>query len=247
MYKGHNVATVVLAYNAGRFISSVVDGLPDFIDRIYVIDDASRDNTIQVVRKIDNPKLSLILRSTNGGPGAALLTGYQAALKEAADIVVKVDGDGQMPPGQIEDLIMPIVSGRADYTKGDRLSIASNRRGMPRFRLFGNWLLTWLTHIASGYWHINDTQNGFTAISAKALKATGPDLYHHFGYLNDLLVRLNIHHLRVIDVPMPARYGSEKSCIRLGTFVGRVSFLLLRCFFWRLRVKYLWRLHVEPG
>lgn len=238
---GHKVGAVVLAYKVENHVRNVVESLPDSIDKVYVVDDGSPDRTGEIIQTLALPQVQLIKHETNRGPGAALLTGYQAALKDNMDIVVKVDGDGQMPLERIEDLITPILEGRADYTKGDRLSISKHRQVMPRFRLFGNLMLTWLTRIASGYWHINDSQNGFTAISRKALEIEGLNLYPYYGYLNDLLVQLNVHCVRVLDVPMPAMYGGEKSNIRLRKYVPRVSMFLMRRFIWRLRVKYLRR------
>jgi len=238
---GHKIGAVVLAYKVESHVKDVIENLPDSIDRIYVIDDGSPDKTGEIVHALDLPRVRLIRHDTNLGPGAALLTGYHAALRDGMDIVVKVDGDGQMPLERTEDLIVPIMAGQADYTKGDRLSDPRHRQSMPRFRLFGNMMLTWLTRIASGYWHVNDSQNGFTAISRKALEIDNLNLCPYYGYLNDILVQLNVRNLRVLDVPMPAIYGDEKSCIRLGKYVPTVSMFLLRRFIWRFKIKYLKR------
>ncbi len=240
MYKGHKIGVVVLAYNVEKFIVSTVEELPNFVDKVYVIDDGSVDKTAEVVRNLGYPQVILIEHGKNKGPGAGLKTGYQAALSDDIDITVKVDGDGQMPVEYMEPLIDPIVLGKADYTKGDRLSRVENRKGMPRFRLFGNLILTWLNRIASGYWNINDPQNGYTAISKSALNIVNSNnIYAYYGYLNDILVQLNIHHFKVIDVQMPSKYGEEKSSIKLRKYIPKLSAFLLRRFLFRLKRKYI--------
>ena len=238
MYNGHKVGVVVLAYNVAELIGDTIRGLPDFIDKIYVIDDGNVDKTPEIVKSLNHNSVKLIRHETNRGPGAALNTGYRAALEDKTDIIIKVDGDGQMPLDQMENIIIPIIEGKAGYTKGDRISNRHNRQGMPRFRLVGNLLLTWLTRIASGYWHLSDSQNGFTAVSGAVLQKMDLKLYPYYGYLNDILIQLNIHSVRVLDIPMPAKYGKEKSSIRLRAYVPKLSFFLLRRFLWRLRVKY---------
>lgn len=241
MYNGRKVGVVVLAYNVAEFIEDTIKGVPDFMDKIYVVDDGNVDKTPEIVKSLNHNRVKLMRHETNRGPGAALNTGYNAALEDKMDIIVKVDGDGQMPLDQIENIIIPIVEGKADYTKGDRISNRYNRQGMPRFRLVGNLLLTWLTRIASGYWHLNDTQNGFTAISSTALQQMDLKLYPYYGYLNDILIQMNVHSARVVDVPMPAKYGKERSSIHLTKYVSKVSILLLSRLFWRLKETYLKR------
>lgn len=242
MYRNARIGVVVLAYNVGSFVESVIEGLPGFIDAIYIVDDGSTDNTSGVIGKLNNHKVNLISHKHNLGPGAGLRTGYRAALADDMNVVVKVDGDGQMPLDQIENLINPIIEKRADYTKGNRLFNRSYSSTMPRFRLLGNYLLTWLTRIESGYWHVSDSQNGYVAISRKALQTIDLNFYNYYGYLNDILARLNIYNFKVLDVPMPARYGKEKSMIKLSRFIFKVSFRLLKTYLWRLKTKYLSKL-----
>lgn len=173
---------------------------------------------------------------TNRGRGAAVKTGYKAALDDEIDIVAVLDGDGQMDPDMLDRLIAPIVDGEADYAKGNRLATAELRNQMSRWRLFGNALLTLLTRAASGYWRTTDAQNGYTAVSSEALGWLDIDmLYDDYGFLNDVLVHLNVHDARVVDVPMPAVYGDEESGITYRTFVPRLSALLVGRFLWRLR------------
>jgi len=176
----------------------------------------------------------------NRGAGGAIKTGYLAALEDKVDIVPTVDGDGQMDLSQLPKLLDPIVEDEADYAKGNRLLYKEFRSEMPAFRFFGNSILTFLTKVASGYWKTMDPQNGYTAISGYALANVGiENMYEYYGYCNDLLVKLNAKGMRVADVAMPAVYGDEESSITYTTYIRKVSGMLLRNFFWRLKVKYL--------
>ena len=188
---------------------------------------------------VDTQRIVPIRHDVNRGAGAALRTGYLYALSDGIDIVVSMDADGQMDPNQLPRLLDPIVDDVADYAKGNRLASRNNRAGMPSFRLFGNWLLTQLTRLATGYWRIADPQNGYTAISFGALSRIGiEDIPDDHNYTNDVLVRLNACELRVADVAMPAVYDDEESTIRYRTFIPRTSATLLRGFIHRLRTRY---------
>lgn len=238
MLANHRIGVVVLAYMVEDQIEHTIETQPAFVDEVYVVDDGSTDATAERIAKLATGNVHLIRHEENRGPGAGLRSGYQAALADGMDIVAKVDGDGQMESAGLESLITPVVNGEADYTKGNRLSSPEHRRSMPRFRLLGNRILTWQTRIASGYWHLDDAQNGYTAISRRALETINLDLCPYYGYLNDLLIQLHAHGFRLMDVPMPAKYGGEKSSIRLRLYVPRVSKVLLAGFFWRLRMEY---------
>jgi hypothetical protein len=145
-----------------------------------------------------------------------------------------------MNPMQLPKLLMPIIEGKADYTKGNRLLSEEFRVGMSKWRAFGNGLLTMITKISSGYWHIMDPQNGYTAISREALSNMDlHNLYTYYGYCNDMLVKLNAFGLRTVDVTMPARYGQERSTIKYGSYMGKVSIMLFKKFLWRLKMKYM--------
>ncbi|MCU4974131.1 glycosyltransferase family 2 protein [Halobacteria archaeon AArc-m2/3/4] len=180
-----------------------------------------------------------IRHEENQGAGGALRTGYLHAYADGVDVAVAMDADGQMDPAQLPALLDPIVEGVADYAKGNRLATRDDWREMPPFRLFGNLLLTGLTKASSGYWRLQDPQNGYTAMSQRALSeldlAAIPDDH---DYTNDLLVRLNAAGLRVADVAMPAVYGDEESTIEFGTFVRTTSVTLARGFLWRLQWTY---------
>ncbi|MCO8247106.1 MULTISPECIES: glycosyltransferase family 2 protein [unclassified Haladaptatus] len=253
MYEGHTIGVVVPAYNEEGFVGDVLDSLPDFVDRIYAVDDASTDGTWDEIRahatierapragESDDTVSGVVAiqHAVNRGAGAAIKTGYLAAREDGTDITVTVDADGQMDPDIMTRFLDPIVAGDAEYTKGDRLSNSELRKEMPRFRLLGNWLLTGLTRIASGYWSITDPQNGYTAISLPALEAIDLEgMYEYYGYCNDILVKLNVAGMRVADVDMPATYGDEESSIKYGDYIPKVSLMLLRNFFWRLGARY---------
>ncbi len=241
MYRKRKIAVVVPAYNEERLIGQTLSGMPGFVDKIYVIDDSSTDGTAQVVRQFQqqNKKIYLISHEQNQGVGAAIISGYKKALRDKAEVVAVMAGDDQMDPVQLPRLLDPIIDGKADYSKGNRLSRSEHKVGMSRWRQFGNFLLGTLTKMSSGYWHVQDPQNGYTAISQRALNKLDLDrVYTYYGYCNDMLTKLNVLGLKVCEVDMPARYGLEQSKIRYGIYMRKVSLLLLRNFFWRLRVKY---------
>nr|WP_247420208.1 glycosyltransferase family 2 protein [Halomarina salina] len=252
-----SIGVVVPAYNEEQFVGGVVETMPPFVDRIYVVDDRSTDDTWSVVTDYADPEAITVGRTDestppdvgrvvpirheeNRGVGGAIKTGYKRALADRMDVTVVMGGDGQMDPDYLTDLVNPIVSGYAEYTKANRLYSSGHSEGMSRWRLFGNQLLSGLTRITSGYWRLSDPQNGYTAISLPALETVDVDsMYEYYGYCNDLLVKLNVHGMRVADVPVPAVYGDEESSITYPQYIVRVSWMLFRNFVWRLRVKYV--------
>ena len=238
MNQGYKLGVVVPAFNEATLIAETLESMPLSADRIYVINDGSSDATGQVIEGFNNGRFCIISNGHNQGVGASIVTGYKKALEENMDIIVVMAGDNQMDAKHLPELLDPIIKGEADYTKGERLSRFNYSSGMSMWRLFGNWLLTLLTKIASGYWNISDPQNGYTAITRDALERIDLDsVYPRYGYCNDLLVKLNVAGCRVTDVPIPARYGMEKSKIRYGKYITSVSPLLLRGFLWRLCAK----------
>jgi glycosyltransferase involved in cell wall biosynthesis len=254
MYRDHTVAAVIPAYNEEGYVGSVIEELPTFLDRAYVVDDGSTDGTwaeieSQAAERNDGYEghfedlVVPIRHESNRGVGGAIKTGYRRARDEGIDVTVVLGGDDQMNPSELTRYIDPIVDGDADYTKGNRFARAEDWERMPSFRLLGNVILSYLTKIASGYWNVMDSQNGYAAISLEALRKTDIDgMYEYYGYCNDLLVRLNVADVRVADVPRSADYAySEgwKSHIEYDEYIPRVSAMLLRSFFWRLRRKYL--------
>lgn len=260
MYRGNTIGVVIPAYNEAGFVGNVITTVPPFIDRVYVVDDCSTDDTWTEIQqharlvngraRTDEPladggsafvqRVVPIRHEQNGGVGAAITTGYARARDDGIDVVAVLNGDGQMDPNNLARVADPIVDGVADYVKGNRLVFRDYRRGMSAWRFFGNSVLSFLTKVASGYWKLTDPQNGYTAISGTALEELDLDeLYEDYGFLNHLLVHLNARGMRVADVAMPAIYGDETSGIRYSKFIPRLSWLLLRSFVWRLKVKYL--------
>ena len=255
MYEEHTIGVVVPAYNEEGYVGDVVDSIPEFVDRIYVIDDASTDGTWGEIREraaaYNERRPSVVPRferrvvpiqhDENRGAGGAIKTGYLAAREDRIDVTVTIDADGQMDTELLPRFLDPIVEDRADYAKGNRF-IARDLDSMPRFRLIGNSILSLLTKIASGYWKTSDPQNGYTAISLRALDGMDLDgMYEYYGYCNDVLVKLNVAGMRVADVAQPAVYAEEESHIDYTEYIPKVSGMLLRNFVWRLNRKYLVR------
>lgn len=241
-YRNKLIAVVVPAYNEEQLIGETLGGIPDYVARIYAVDDGSSDRTGEIIEEYArrDSRIFPIHHNPNKGVGAAITAGYRRAVEDGMDIAVVMAGDNQMDPVQLPLLLDPIIDSRADYTKGNRLISEAYRTGMSPWRSFGNSILTFLTKIASGYWQMMDPQNGYTAISTKALAELPlDDVYQGYGYCNNLLVWLNIHGMRVQDVAIPARYGREKSKIRYSTYIPRVSKLLLCNFLFRLNTKYI--------
>lgn len=242
MYHDHTVAVVVPAFNEENLILDTLQSVPLFVDRIYVVNDASTDATGQISDEIakKNPRMVVLNHEKNRGVGAAIVTGYKQALNDQMQICVVMAGDNQMDPEILPSLIDPIIRNRADYTKGNRLLSPEYRRGMSKWRFIGNAILTFLTKFSSGYWKMMDPQNGYTAISRRALERLELNsIYPRYGYCNDMLVKLNVFGFRVMDVEMPARYGREQSKIRYAPYIGKVSWLLFRDFLYRLKTKYV--------
>lgn len=295
MLRGKSIAVVVPAYNEESQILAVIETMPDFVDRIIIVDDCSSDKTSEIVKanidssspsstsitdaftKVvktkynradvvlsqmrqeeaarytptdiyckhgDNSRVILIRHLKNASVGAAIATGYRWCRDHAIDCTAVMAGDGQMDPDELESICAPVVDTKdIDYTKGNRLSHGSAFMVIPKVRYFGNSVLSLLTKIASGYWRVSDTQTGYTAISLNALKAIHLyDIYKSYGCPNDILVKLNIAFCTIKEIPIKPIYAvGERSKMKIFKVIPRVSYLLLKCFFKRLYVKYLFR------
>lgn len=240
MYRDKTVGVVVPAFNEELQIGKVIETMPTYVDKVYIVDDHSTDNTSKIILSYNDDRITLIRHSKNSGVGAAVVTGYKLALHDDMDLIAVMDGDNQMDPDELPKLLDPVVDGRFDYTKGDRLSRLDLKKGMSRWRRFGNFLLTQLTRISSGYWNIQDPQNAYAVISKQTLKKLNLDeVYPRYGYLNDLLFRLNLIGARIHNVQIPARYGNEKSKIKYGQYIRKVSMLLLNNFISRIVNNYI--------
>jgi len=238
LYRNKIIGVVVPAYNEALFLGEVISTMPDFVDRIYLINDASSDNSEEVISAISDPRLMVLTHQKRSGAGAAMLTGYKQALIENMDVVAIMAGDGQMDPAILGLIIDPVVSGLADYSKGNRLSLSEHRRGMPKWRLMGNVILTFLIKVASGYHDLEDPLNGYTAISNKALGRLALDkIEKDYTFELDLLVKLNALGATVLNVPMPSRYRDEKSKITYFNFTVRMVSVLTKDYIWRIRQK----------
>jgi glycosyltransferase involved in cell wall biosynthesis len=233
---------VIPAHNEERFLGGVIRTLPSDIDAILVVDDSSTDRTREVARSVADPRVVVLTTPRNLGVGGATVLGYRKAMDLGAEVIVKMDGDGQMAPEYLSDLLDPIVTDGYQYAKGNRFLAGESLAAMPRHRVFGNVGLTFMTKLASGYWHIFDPLNGYTAISTVALRKIDLDRVHQ-GYFfeSDMLYQLNLHGFRARDVAVPAHYGDEES--GLNPFRVGLTFplLLFQMFFKRIYQKYVLR------
>lgn len=245
MYRDKTVAVIIPAYNEEKLIGRVVKTIPPFVDHIVVVDDASRDATREVVEtnQKDESRIVCIHHTQNQGVGGAIVSGYKWAWDHNIDISVVMAGDAQMDPEDLPNLLDPVVKGEVDYSKGNRLFTGKAWNIIPKTRYFGNAMLSFLTKIASGYWHIADSQSGYTAVGLQVLKTLDLEsIYKRYGMPNDFLAKLNVYNFRVRDVPVNPVYGiGERSGIRIHKVVFTLSFLLFKLFLWRLKEKYVIR------
>jgi glycosyltransferase involved in cell wall biosynthesis len=245
MLNGKRVAVVVPAFDEEELLPVTLAGVPGFVDRIYVVDDASRDATAARAREAAaaDPRIIVVEHERNRGVGAAIVTGYKRAVEERIDVTCVMAADNQMDPVNLQGLVELVSCGEVDYAKTNRLFSGQAWQLMPRHRYLGNAVLSLLTKIASGYWHVADSQSGYTAISLPVLERLDLDrIYPRYGFPNDMLVHLNVWNARVRDLPSRPVYGvGERSDIRLSRVVPTISWLLLKAFFWRLREKYVIR------
>jgi glycosyltransferase involved in cell wall biosynthesis len=241
MLDGKTVAVVVPAYDEEKLLPETLAGIPDFVDRVYVVDDASKDGTAEVAGS--DERVRLIRHEKNRGVGAAIVTGYQQAIADRMDVTCVMAADNQMAPEDLERIARPVVDGESDYAKANRLVSGEAWQLIPHARYLGNAMLSLLTKIASGYWHVADSQSGFTAVSLETLERLDLDrVYPRYGFPNDMLVHLNVIEARVRDVPSRPVYNvGEQSGIRYSRVIPAISWLLLKAFFWRLWEKYVIR------
>jgi glycosyltransferase involved in cell wall biosynthesis len=243
MLDGKSVAVVIPAYNEEALIRSTLAGVPAFVDRVFVVDDGSEDGTGAAARGAGDARIEVVRHERNGGVGAAIVSGYKRALGERIDVTAVMAADGQMAPEDLERLVRPVARGEVDYAKANRLLSGEAWRLIPRTRYLGNAVLSLLTKIASGYWHVADSQSGYTAIGRSMLEQLDLDrIYRGYGFPNDMLVHLNVWSARVRDFPSRPIYGvGERSGIKVGSVIPRISWLLVKGFYWRLWQKYVIR------
>ncbi len=294
MLNNKTIAVVVPAYNEGTQIGFVIETMPDFVDRIIIVNDKSTDNTNEIIKEyiskdnsekivfknilddvkpnrynranmvvqelqikeidlftpskivninVESDRIILIEHLQNAGVGASIAQGYKWAKDHGIDCTAVMAGDGQMDPDELESICSPIVCDEVDYVKGNRLIHRSALLVIPKVRYIGNSVLSIMTKLASGYWHVSDTQTGYTAISNKALNAIRLyDIYKSYGMPNDMLVKLNIAFCTLKEVEIKPVYDvGEQSKMKIWKVIPRVTWLLIKSFFKRLWVKYFFR------
>jgi len=242
MYRDHTIAAIVPAYNEEKLIGTVIRTMPDYVDHIVVVDDCSPDGTSEAALAVGDPRVTLVRLPENQGVGGAVITGHRKAAELGADIDVVMAGDGQMDPDYLPDLLEPLVDGGRGFAKANRFYSLDSFQSMPRHRIFGNIVLSFLTKVVSGYWHLFDPQNGYTAITQDVLRRIPLErVATRYSFENDLLIHLNILRIPAIDVPVPAVYGEAISSIRLRKVVPELLRLMFFGFWKRFFYKYvLW-------
>jgi len=243
MYKGQRIAVVIPAYNEELLILETLGGIPDYVDRMFVVNDASHDATLRLITEQQqrDPRVVIINHEKNKGLGQSLIDGYVASRESDIDVTAIMAGDNQMHPDDLAGLLDKLMDGKYDYVKGNRL-LHRNIGSMPRYRFFGNALLTILTKFATGYYPLMDPQCGYTVIKNSALREIPIEkMTKGYGYNADILCMLNIHGFRVTDAQVRPVYDREKSKIKLWKYIPKTSWLLVRLFFRRLWQRYVVR------
>jgi glycosyltransferase involved in cell wall biosynthesis len=245
MYRDKKIAVLIPAFNEEKLIGKVLKTTPEFVDHIVVVDDASQDRTGEIIKthQREDPRIVYIPHKRNEGVGGAIITGYKWSRDNEIDISVVMAGDAQMDPKDLPKLLDPVVEGEVDYSKGNRLFTGKAWRIIPKNRYLGNAVLSFLTKIASGYWHVADSQSGYGAVTLEVLNTIDLDrVYKRYGMPNDFLTKLNVYHFRVRDVPVNPIYKiGERSNMKIYKVVFTLSFLLMKLFLWRLKEKYIIR------
>lgn len=242
MYKGATIAAVVPAYKEESMIAQVIKSMPSFVDHIVIVDDCSPDDTSGAVLRAHDDRVTLIRHEVNQGVGGAIITGHRSAIELGADVNVVMAGDAQMDPNYLPQLLDHVTAEGYGFAKANRFFAPESFSGMPRYRVLGNIVLSFMTKLTSGYWHLFDPQNGYTAIRTEVLKRVPLDqVSRRYSFENDLLIHLNILQVPAVDVPIPAVYGNEVSSIRLGRVIPELLNLLFRGFWRRIWYRYvLW-------
>ncbi|MDB9740079.1 glycosyltransferase family 2 protein [Amylibacter sp.] len=237
------IGVVIPCYKETKHVLGVIDKIGSNIFKIYVIDDACPDHTGEYVEKYcKDSRVEVIYLSKNLGVGGAVISGYQMAMKSELDIVVKIDGDGQMDPRFIDYLIEPILSKTCDYTKGNRFFFIEDFKDMPKLRIFGNVVLSFINKLSTGYWNIFDSTNGFTAINKVALsKLPLNKIAQGYFFESDILFRLNCIHAVVLDIPLKAIYGDEASSLVISKIMHTFIASHTKNFFKRIFYRYFLR------
>jgi glycosyltransferase involved in cell wall biosynthesis len=243
MSENQKIGVVIPSYKVCDHVLGVIEAIGPEVSRIYVVDDCCPHRSGDFVEKHCTDVRVVVLRhQENSGVGGAVMTGYQAAIDEGIDIIVKIDGDGQMDPKLIPSFVEPIVNFEADYTKGNRFFNLDEVRVMPGIRLFGNAVLSFLTKMSSGYWDLFDPTNGYTAIHRDVARHLPfHKISRRYFFETDMLFRLNILRAVVADIPMAARYGDEVSNLKVSKVIGEFLTKNIRNLFKRIFYNYYLR------
>ena len=240
MYEERTIAAVVPAHNEADHIARVITTMPPLVDHIVIVDDCSTDDTYDRAVAVGDDRVTVIRHEQNTGVGGAIITAHRKALELGADVDVVMAGDGQMDPDYLPALLDPIVHDGYGFTKANRFYSATSFQGMPRNRVFGNVVLSFMTKMSTGYWNLFDPQNGYTATTREVLERLDLDrIKQGYEFENDWLLNLNILGVRARDVPVPAVYGDEVSGMRLGRVVPAIMSLLVKGFWKRITLKYV--------
>ncbi len=243
MIASHKIAVVIPAYKVKQQILQVISEMPDYVWKIYLVDDACPEQSgLFAEKNLSDPRVTIIYNQENLGVGGAVMAGYQRGITEGADVIVKVDGDGQMDPALIANIVHPILSGQADYVKGNRFFNLEKITQMPSIRLLGNAVLSLMAKLSTGYWDLFDPTNGYTAISTSVAKQLPFDkISSRYFFETDILFRLNILRAVVVDMPMDARYADEVSNLKISKVIGEFFFKHCRNFVKRVFYNYYLR------
>jgi glycosyltransferase involved in cell wall biosynthesis len=236
----YDIVAIIPCYRVERQIISVLENLPGYLKHIIVVDDASPDSSAEIVAAyaVNNDRVILIRHESNQGVGGAMISGFRKALELGARIVVKIDGDGQMDPAHLPELISPLILGQADYTKGNRFRDFQSLQKMPLIRRMGNLALGFLSKAATGYWNLFDPTNGFIAINARILAQLPLDrIDRTFFFETSMLAHLYLVGAVIKDIPMPARYGNESSNLSIRRALFEFPLKLMQTLARRLILK----------
>ncbi len=247
MFNGLRIAVTIPVFNEELHIEDVIKTIPGYVDFIVVVDDCSTDNSFNKLLNINDNRLFILRHKKNKGVGKSTIDGHLFGVFLGADILVRIDGDGQMDPKLIKEFVKPIIADNYDFTKGNRLFSKEHRKQMPKLRLIGNFILTWITRILSGNHAIMDSQNGFTAIKSNCFRKLHLDkLRYGYVFENSVLFQLCLINAKIKDIPMKAKYGNETSHIKLCKFIPAMIFFCLDSFFYELkiRIKRLFKKHI---
>lgn len=239
----NKVAVVIPCYKVKDHILKVIDSIGDEVHKIYVVDDCCPvESGKYVTENCTDTRVTVLTHSVNQGVGGAVMTGYVAALEDDVSVIVKIDGDGQMDPALIVRFIAPIIEGRADYAKGNRFFDLEKINQMPKIRLFGNAVLSFMTKLSSGYWDLFDPTNGYTAIHTDVIRHLPLNkISKRYFFETDILFRLNTLRAVVVDIPMDAKYEDEVSNLKISQIMGDFLFKHTRNFFKRIFYNYYLR------